>query len=461
MGSRLVIRAFHPFPSGFGWGTATAAHQVEGDNHDNDFWAWEQQPGRIVDGGRSGKACDWWGGRWQEDLDRAADAAQNAHRLSLEWSRIEPEPGKVDHQALEVYRTWIAGARQRGLLPLVTLHHFTNPLWFQDQGGWLAPQAPELFERYVETAVAALGDLVDLWITINEPNVVAYSAYSAGVFPPGVQDLRQAYQVLHHLVLAHARAYAVIHRLRPGASVGLAHHFRGISPRSRFHPLERLSAGLRHAVFNESVPRAVHDGWFRLPGRRLRIPEAAGTQDFFGLNYYTREVVAFDLRRPGDLFGRSEFPAGSDLSPNGFIANAPDGFWRALVWARRFRLPIWITENGIEDASDQVRPRYLAAHLRQLWRAVNFNWEIQGYLHWTLVDNFEWERGWSQRFGLWELDPQTQERRKRPSADFYADVCRRNGLSSESVARYAPEAMDDLFPASGAGRLAYLPASEG
>ena len=225
--------------------------------------------------------------------------------------------------------------------------------------------------------------------------------------------------------------------------------------------MEAAGARLRHGRFNETIPRAVHDGWVRLPGRRYRIPEAAGTQDFFGLNYYTAEIVRMDLRRPLELFGRSAYPKEADLSPSGFIAHAPDGFWRALVWARRFRLPIVITENGIEDDSDHIRRRYLATHLRQLWRAANFNWQVEGYYHWTLVDNFEWERGWTQRFGLWSLDPHTQERRRRPSADFYADICRRNALTSEAVGLHAPEVFEDIFPSRGPGRLAYLPPSEG
>jgi beta-glucosidase len=145
------------------------------------------------------------------------------------------------------------------------------------------------------------------------------------------------------------------------------------------------------------------------------------------------------------------------VSPTGFIANRPEGFWQALVWARRFRLPILIAENGIEDQTDGIRPRYLASHLRQLWRAVNFNWNVRGYLHWTLVDNFEWERGWTQRFGLWELDPSTQERRRRPSADLYAQICKANGLSSEMVAAFAPEAFDSLFPQRGPGAVAFEP----
>ena len=132
------------------------------------------------------------------------------------------------------------------------------------------------------------------------------------------------------------------------------------------------------------------------------------------------------------------------------MANRPAGFWRALVWARRFRLPILIAENGIEDEADRLRPRYLAAHIRQLWRAVNFNWNVRGYLHWTLVDSFEWERGWTQRFGLWGLDPATQERRRRSSADLYAEICKANGLSSEMVAQHAPEALEVSSHAPGA-----------
>ena len=343
---------------------------------------------------------------------------------------------------------------------MVTLHHFTNPLWLQERGGWADPETPAHFERFVEATVASLGDLVDDWVTINEPNVYAYAAYTVGAFPPGEKNLGRALDVIGQLIRAHARAYAVIHRLRPTARVGIAHHYRGIQPAHRWNPVEVASAALRHHVFNEAVPRAVHDGWLRLPGRTIRIREAAGTQDFFGLNYYTAEAVQMDLRRPLELFGRSSYPKGADLSPGAFIAHTPEGFWRALVWARRYRLPILITENGIEDDADGIRPRYLATHLRQLWRAANFNWRIEGYYHWTLVDNFEWARGWTQRFGLWALDPQTQERRRRPSADFYEDICRKNALSSEAVGRFAPEVLEDLFPSAGPGRLAFLPSSE-
>jgi len=444
-----MVRATLSFPPGFLWGTATAAHQVEGDNTNNDWWAWEQEPGRIRAGHRSGKACDWWGGRWAEDFDRAAQTGQNTHRLSLEWSRIEPSPAVWDDSALDAYRQILRGALDRGLLPMVTLQHFTHPMWLAEKGAWLADDIVPSFERYVRKVVAALQDLVALWVTINEPNVLAYGAYAGHDFPPGAQSMPKAVQALRNMALAHAASYRAIHELQPGALVGIAHHVRGFAPARPGNLLDEQVARLRSRVFNETIPLALADGKFSVLGRSERLSGVAGTHDFFGLNYYTVERCAFDLTRPGQLFTRGFFPAGADLSPTGFIANEPEGLARALAWARRFGLPIYITENGVEDADDRMRPRYLAAHLRQVWKAVNIGNPVRGYYHWSLVDNFEWERGWTQRFGLWGLDTETQARQRRPSVDFYAEICRANALSSEMVARYAPEAVEPLFPSHG------------
>jgi beta-glucosidase len=441
-----MIEAIYTFPSNFLWGTATSSHQVEGDNSNNDWWLWEQEEGRIRNGHRSGKACDWWAGRWDEDFDRAVADGQNAHRLSLEWSRIEPKPGLWDPSAMERYREIIKGAIDRGLTPMVTLHHFTNPIWLVEQGGWLADEIVEWFERYTRFVVGKLADLVKLWITINEPNVYGYEGFLAGAFPPGDTSLGKLFQVTRNMVLAHAAAYHAIHEIQAEASVGVAHHYRGMKPAHPGNPLDRWVARYRSRVFNDSFPRAVSTGDFHFLGRRETLPQAVNTQDFFGLNYYTLENVSFDLRKPTELFTRGFFPPDADLSPDGFIANEPAGMWNALRWAHAFGLPIFVTENGVEDADDQLRPRYLASHVREVWRAVNFNWYVRGYFFWSLVDNFEWERGWTQRFGLWELDVDTQERKRRSSADFYAEICKANGLSTEMVARFAPRAFGSVFP---------------
>ena len=181
-------RADYIFPPGFLWGCATAAHQVEGRNTNNDWYAWEQLPGKIQDGGSSERASDWWSGRWKEDFDRAAETGQNAHRLSVEWSRIQPTPDRWDEDALDHYREILRGLVQRGLMPMVTLHHFTNPLWLSEQGGWENPKAPKWFAAYTRKVVEALKEYVSLWCTINEPNVYVGISYMDGAWPPGKND---------------------------------------------------------------------------------------------------------------------------------------------------------------------------------------------------------------------------------------------------------------------------------
>lgn len=436
---------FH-FPHGFLWGTATSSHQVEGFNRNNNWWAWEQEEGRILHGHKSGAACDWWGGRWREDFDRAAEGGQNAHRFSVEWSRVQPLPDKWDEFALDRYREMARGLHERGMTPLVTLHHFSDPLWVSEMGGWENEAIVEPFVRYVRKTVEALKEYVTLWVTINEPNVLAVSAYLWGLFPPGKKDMGTTLRVMVNLAKAHAAAYHAIHEVQKTARVGIAHNLRPMVPTRSWSPLDRFAAGITSSLFNDFFARAAQDGVLRLPGRRIRLPNGAHTQDYIGVNYYSEDLVSFDIRRPADLFARRYPPPGAALSETGFIANVPQGMFHALQWAKHFDLPIIITENGVEDSKDTLRPRYLIEHLHQVWRAVNFNYPIKGYFHWTLVDNFEWERGWTQRFGLWELDVETQERRKRPSVDLYAAICKENGLSSETVARFAPELMEKLFP---------------
>jgi beta-glucosidase len=436
--------SFH-FPKGFLWGTATASHQVEGGNTNNNWYKWEQE-GHTAH--KSGKASDWWGGRWKEDFDRAAEAGQNAHRLSVEWSRIQPTPDRWDEQALERYRSMLRGLHDRGITPMVTLHHFTDPLWLGELAGWETGAVVPLFEKYARKVVEALKEYCTLWCTINEPNVYALEGYLRGNFPPGKSDLKLGLMVQSNLVRAHAAAYRLIHELQPEARVGYALHFRPQEPAHAWSPLDRLMRNIKFEGINMAFPSAISTGIMRSPVGRIPVPEAKGTQDFFGLNYYSVDTVAFDLRNPAELFSRSFFPEGTDLADAKMNSNTPEGFFRAIQWAVKTYpdLPIIVTENGIEDITDRIRPRYLAQHVHAMWRAVNFNWPVKGYFHWSLVDNFEWERGWTQRFGLWGIDIETQQRTKRPSADLYAAICRENGLSSEMVQKYCPEVFGKLFP---------------
>ncbi len=438
-------QATYHFPRGFLWGTATAAHQVEGNNTNNNWWKWEQD-GHT--NGRSGLASDWWGGRWREDLDRASEAGQNAHRLSVEWSRIQPAPDRWDEDALEKYRVLLRGLKERGMTPMVTLHHFSDPLWLGEMGGWETEAVVPLFGKFVRKTVEALKEYCSLWCTINEPNVYAIEGYIRGHFPPGKSDMKLALQVQANMVRAHAAAYHAIHDVQPESRVGYALHFRPQEPARSWSPLDRLMRNIKFSAINMAFPSAISTGVMRSPVGKVPVPEARGTQDYFGLNYYSVDTVAFDLTNRAEVFSRSFFPEGTDLADAKQNANQPEGFFQAIKWAVRAYpdLPVLITENGIEDITDRIRPRYLAQHVHAMWRAVNFNWPVKGYFHWSLVDNFEWERGWSQRFGLWGIHPETQKRTKRPSADLYAEICRENGLSSEMVSRYCPEVFEKLFP---------------
>ncbi len=439
--------ATYTFPNGFLWGTATAAHQVEGKNINN--WSfWEEQPGKIIHGDRAGLACDWWGGRWTDDFDRAAEAGQNAHRLSIEWSRVQPAADRWNDGALEVYRDMLRGLARRNMTALVTLHHFTDPLWLYEQGGWENPRAPEYFAAFVRRAVDVLKEYCSLWVTINEPNVYVYNGYLGhGEFPPGKNDLGAALRVMANLARGHALAYRAIHALQPTARVGFALHYRGFRPAHAGNPLEAWSANALNANFNTSFIETLRTGRLNFLFRSVSIPEARNTQDFVGLNYYTTDEVTFHPLRPGELFSKRRPPREAPLSEGGFIAHYPEGLFDLLAWAhRRYQLPMMVTENGINDAEDTLRPRYLAEHVWQVWRAIQWSWLIKGYFHWSLVDNFEWERGWSQRFGLWGVDPITQARQRKPSVDFYAAIAHQNALSYASVAKWAPDALPALFP---------------
>jgi len=450
-----MAEAAHTFPANFLWGTATAGYQMEGQSTNTGFWQWEQVPGHILGARLSGDACDWWNGRrWQEDFDRAAADGHTALRMSVEWSRVQPERDRWDEYALDHYRQMVLGLRERGLTPMVTLHHFVNPLWAEAPGKniWETGEVVGLFEQYARKVATALGEVCDLWCTINEPNSFMVQSWVRGVTPPQKKDIGLAFRVAANVLRAHAAAYRAIHAIQPEAMVGLPVHFHWMMPaHAGFAPDEWAMRSQFHS-FSTLFTQAVASGQLRRPIIwPVSVPEARGTQDYIGLQYYTTDVVRFDLSNPGELFGRRSFPAGADLddaaaSGHDGYADYPAGFFESLRWAQAFKLPIYITENGFGVKDDAKRRRYLIGHLRQLWRGVNFNWDIRGYFHWSLVDDFEWDRGWEHSFGLYALDPDTQVRTARPSARLYSEIARTHTLTSDMVSRYAPELKAAMFP---------------
>jgi beta-glucosidase len=310
-----------------------------------------------------------------------------------------------------------------------------------------------LFEQYAHKVVAALGDYVDLWCTINEPNAYMVQSWVRGVTPPQKKDIGLALKVAANLLRAHAAAYHALHEAQPRAMVGLPVHFDWIMPARPGFALDEWAARTQFNMFSTLFGDALATGRLRRPMIwPVSVPEARGTQDYIGIQYYTTVVVRFDLSNAGELFGRRSYPAGAELdemAAAGDIAgyaNYSPGLFDTLRWVQRWKLPIYITENGFGVNEDSLRRRYLIGHLRQLWRAVNFNWDVRGYFHWSLVDNFEWNRGWEHRFGLYALDPETQVRSPRASARLYSEIARSHSLTSDMVARYAPELKEQMFP---------------
>ena len=415
------------FPEGFFWGTAAAAHQVEGGNHANDWWAWEQTPGHIKNGDRSDPACDHYA-RFAGDFDLLRSLHQNAHRLSLEWSRIEPAPGQFSKTAIQHYADVLQALRDRGMEPMVTLHHFTNPSWIADAGGWETPDTALRFANYADHVVRELGQLARYWVTVNEPTVIAYQGYVRGEWPPGKRDLGAAARTLVTLLRGHWLAYERIKMRQPELQLGLAHHVRVFDPARLFAPQDRIVAAAFNRVFNHTLLQSLRQGRLAFPLTRAgHASGPAPSQDFFGLNYYTRELVKFNRHYGAELFGERVLPVGAPRSDLNWELY-PEGFYRVLRSLQREGLPIFVTENGIADAADVRRPDFLLTHIGAMLRAIHAGVPVRGYFHWTCFDNFEWAEGYSAKFGLIACDPLTQERRLRPSARLYAEICRNNQL---------------------------------
>jgi beta-glucosidase len=428
------------FPRGFRWGAATSAHQVEGGNRGNDWWRFEQQAGAIRDGSRSGDACRHYE-LYDADFARAAADGHTMHRLSLEWSRIEPERGRVDAAAVAHYHDVFAALRRHALTPLVTLHHFTNPLWIADRGGWENRETLDHFDAHVRFCAREFGGEVDWWCTVNEPEVYAFRGYSEGIWPPGVRDDSRALAVMGNLLEAHGRAARILHEEDRvdadgdgrAAVVGFAKHVVQLEPDRRWFPLDVLRARLEDAVFNQAVLEAPFTQEIRLsiPGARSvrrRVPELEGSSDFVGLNYYTRWKVRMFAPDPHVV------RRGAPKNDLGWEVR-PEGLGLAATRAAAFGRPVLVTEHGFADAADASRPRALVDSLVHLGRAIDAGADVIGYLHWSLLDNFEWADGYAGRFGLYRVDfeDDARPRTRTRSAEVFARIAKANAVTREAL----------------------------
>lgn len=403
-----------PFPKDFLWGAATSAHQVEGNNIHSDWWEWESQGKLTTDKGeitpRSGVTCNQYE-FYRDDFDLVESLGHNTHRLSLEWARIEPEEGKFNEQELDHYKNVLKDLKRRGLKVMLTMQHFTLPKWLADKGGWENLKSPIFFERFVKKVVPQVADFVDLWITINEPGVTMYLGYLVGLHPPKKRDKFKATVVYLNMARAHKKAYKIIHDLVPNSQVGIANNIASFNSFHRHSLLESLwTWGLDN--FNNHL-------FYKLTGIK--------THDFLGLNYYFNQYISFNgekARLPSivDIVTTKK-----DVSDLGWEIR-PEGLFDVLMDFSDYHLPIYITENGIASTNDDRRVRFLISYLKEIYHALAAGANIKGYYHWSLIDNYEWHNGFNPRFGLIEVDYNSQKRTPRPSAFVYADIIQHNGI---------------------------------
>ena len=397
------------FPEGFHWGTATAAHQVEGHLVNN--WTHHEQRKNLE---QSGAACDHWN-RWREDFQLLTDLGMTSYRFSIEWSRIEPIEGTWNNDALAVYSNMVDDLLERGIRPVVTLHHFSHPQWWEAKGGFADRANAPHFVRYCERVFEVLSDRVETWVTINEPTVFSTMGYTLGMFPPGRRSLRATLRVMRNLLLAHADVYLALKKIRPEVRIGIAKNVTLFDPKNRWSPIDWPLARLLEWFWNGAWRSGVENGRMFFGD----VSAAKGTLDFVGLNYYTHVLVG-----PASVsLLKMKFPkrAHEVATEFGYPMYA-EGLRRALDFLAPLGVPIEITENGVADANDTLRTEHLKRHLWVLSQAIQDGHDVRSYHHWSLMDNFEWAEGYSMRFGLHHVDFETQERTLRPSGAVYKRI---------------------------------------
>ena len=402
------------FPQAFLWGAATSAHQVEGQNIHNDWWQAEQNHALKE---ASGFACRHYE-FYAQDFAIARELNHNCHRFSIEWSRIEPLEGRFDASAIEHYRKVIIDLKSRGLEPVVTLHHFTNPVWFSQKGGWTKFKLQEYFLRFVDRIVKEFATQVKFWITINEPLVYSSHSYLLGVWPPQEHSLFKTAKVTFNMAQAHIQAYRIIHRIYQEKAlekpmVSIAANLQAFEI-CRSTLKNKLAVYLRHKLYNlYFIEKLLHKK----------------TLDYIGVNYYSRNLV--DVASWGirhllvDTCNYNHQP----LRKNSLGWDIyPQGLYKLLIALKKYNLPILIAENGICTEDDNLRWDYIREHLEELHKAIEQGVGILGYIYWSLLDNFEWDKGFAPRFGLVHVDYQNQKRTIKTSAKKLAEVFKNNEI---------------------------------
>jgi beta-glucosidase len=455
------------FPEGFLWGAATSHFQVEGNpfeinNRLSDWSLWTQDPTRIADQTNADTASDFFQ-RYADDIDLLTTLNLNSFRLSLNWAAICPGPAtseneNVSKEMIAYYRRVLQTAKDKKIKTFVTLFHFCVPQWLAIEGGWENEKTAHEFARFAKIVAKELGDLVDFWQTLNEPLSYAYESYVNGLWPPGLRnEYVRCFLVIRNQLVGHAEAYKAIHDIDDSAQVSYALHWRSFMARNTSNPLDLFVAYCRNKIFNHLFPMAIQSGYLNCPFplnlfKQLSslagpIPGLKDSADFLGINYYTREICEFSPHAPFIPLGIRSNIALMSVNALGW-ETYPAALLKLLTIetlpytknSKGQERPIYITENGYGSRfaanltegdwslEDPDRCEYLYSHLLSIYKAIKAGINIKGYLHWSLLDNFEWAEGLQIRFGLVRVAYPSQERTPRDSAHLYSKIASSNSL---------------------------------
>lgn len=418
------------FKPDFVFGTAVAEHQVSGAvNCPNSNWAAvdyaKDNKGlpRIHSGERSGKACDFWHS-YVTDIQLLKDLQVKAFRFSVEWSNIEPEKGVIDRAAIAHYHDLCDKLIAAGIKPVVTLHHFTHPLWFEDLGAFEQEENVKCFVDFAALMMQELGSKVSMWATFNEPGVYVFQGYVRGEWPPFKVGMNRASQVTKHMLMAHVAAYKAMKQVKADACVGMVHSVTQFDADNTSNPIDRNVSYYLNHTFHDAITEFFATGNFNyyvpvVASLQYKDTDAPKSLDFFGINYYAHVVVGMkgQVFRPGEVKTDMQYC----IYPEGLYRCIKDISERITVPQH---IPIYITENGIADAKDDRRALFIKQYMYAMHKAIEDGYDVRGYFYWSLMDNFEWTEGYTMKFGLYDVDLKTQKRTLRAGAQPFLDVVR-------------------------------------
>jgi beta-glucosidase len=407
------------FPKGFLWGAATSSHQVEGGNY-NDWTLWENK-GKTVDHSVSGLAADEWH-HYKEDIELLKKLRLNSYRFSIEWSRVEPKEGQFDESALNHYAELIRLLREADITPVVTLYHFTSPVWIAEKGTWENRQTVDYFVRYAQTVVERFGGDVQLWCTINEPTVLSGMGYLVGMFPPGKKSALSYLRAQGNMLKAHRQMYGKIHKLHqkhgyPAPTVTFAHNIIYATPTSD-SALDRWATRVYQYISND------------YPLRKTK-----GYMDALGVNYYFYRKIKFKIGGSHIILDEGTLESTPPASDLGWHVH-PESLYFVCKSLAKYKLPIYILENGLADSRDILRDWFIVRHLEAIYKAIAEGIDVRGYMYWSFIDTFEWENGFRTRYGLVEVDFENMKRTIRKSATVYAQIAEHNGIPAALLEKY-------------------------